>query len=206
MFLRIIASVFLIVAGTTALAEESPVQRLKAFLASATSMTADFTQMSFDEKGTSVRKSKGVFSLQRPGKFRWDYQEPFRQEIVSDSEKVWFYDEDLEQVTIKRIDQAIGATPAVLLSGEKSLEENFIMQQQGTEEGLSWVRLIPKSQESGFKYILIGMNDKTLGGMELNDNFGQLTRIYFSNLKTNVALDAAVFEFKAPPGVDVFGE
>lgn len=189
-----------------AFAAETPVERLKKFIASADSLRADFTQVTLSESGTRSKESKGVFSLQRPGKFRWDYTEPFRQEIVSDAKKVWFYDEDLEQVTVKPVDQALGSMPALLLSGEIGLEQNFTLQQQGVDGELYWIRLIPKSEESGFKYILIGMDGDRLGGMELNDNFGQLTRIYFSNLKLNTALDASLFEFKAPEGADVFGE
>ncbi|MBS1214133.1 MAG: outer rane lipoprotein carrier protein LolA, partial [Proteobacteria bacterium] len=94
-----------------ALGEEAPLQRLHAFLAKASSLSADFSQVQVDEKGVPGRKSNGVFYLQRPGKFRWDYQQPYRQEIVSNGGKVWFYDVDLEQVTAKRLNDAIGSTP-----------------------------------------------------------------------------------------------
>lgn len=196
----------LLTAFVQACADEAPVQRLRAFLAKAGSLQADFNQVLVDENGIPGQKSSGVFYLQRPGKFRWDYQKPYHQEIVSSGGKVWFYDVDLEQVTAKRLNQAIGSTPALLLSGEVALERNFTIESQGTDEGLYWVKLLPKEEDSGFKYVLIGLDGESLAGMELHDNFGQLTRIYFSNVKTGMRLDRSLFEFKPPAGVDVFEE
>lgn len=187
-------------------AEEAPVQRLRNFLAKANTLQAEFSQVVIDEFGSPRQRSSGVFYLQRPGKFRWDYKKPYSQEIVSNGGKVWFYDVDLEQVTAKRLDDAIGSTPALLLSGEVALEANFKIEDQGTEEGLFWIKLVPKSEDSGFKYVLIGLDGDALAGMELSDNFGQLTRIYFTGVKTGLRLDRNLFEFRPPPGVDVFEE
>ena len=204
---KVTLGVFLCVLFTKQLsADPLPVSELKRFLAKTKTMKADFKQVSFDEFGNPMQTSHGVFYLQRPGKFRWDYQNPFKQQIVSNSEMVWFYDEDLEQVTQKSMDQSLGSTPALLLSGDISLEDNFTMEKQGVDEDLQWVKLIPKNSQSGFNYILIGMANDSLGGMELSDNFGQLTRIYFSKVNTNIKIDAAMFEFKAPEGVDVFAD
>jgi outer membrane lipoprotein carrier protein len=187
-------------------AEDKPVKQLKAFLAASKSLTADFKQVLIDEAGNPVQTSYGVFYLQRPGKFRWDYRKPFQQQIVSNSGKVWFYDTDLEQVTIKKLDESLGSTPALLLSGDVSLEDNYTMEQQGVDGDMQWVKLLPKNTESSFKYILIGLNKGSLGGMELSDNFGQLTRIYFSNVVLNPPIKQTVFQFQAPKGVDVFSE
>lgn len=189
-----------------ATAEEAPVQRLRAFLARTNTLQAEFSQVVIDEAGNPGQRSSGAFYLQRPGKFRWDYKKPYHQEIVSNGGKVWFYDVDLEQVTAKRLDTAIGSTPALLLSGEVSLETNFKIEKQGMDEGLFWIKLVPKSEDSGFKYVLIGLDGDTLAGMELSDNFGQLTRIYFTGVKTGLKLDRNLFEFRPPPGVDVFEE
>ena len=204
-FLRLILMAFVFL-NSSAQAETAPVNQLKAFLATTKSLTADFKQVLIDEAGNPVQSSYGVFYLQRPGKFRWDYNKPFQQQIVSSAGKVWFYDADLEQVTIKKMDESIGSTPALLLSGDVSLDENFTMMQQGEDEGLQWVKLLPKNEESGFKYVLIGLNNGSLGGMELSDNFGQLTRIYFSNVRLNSAINPALFQFTAPKGADVFTE
>jgi outer membrane lipoprotein carrier protein len=189
-----------------AFAEDVPVKQLKAFLASAKTITANFKQTLINEAGDPFQSSSGIFYLQRPGKFRWDYTKPFQQQIISTSGKVWFYDTDLEQVTIKKLDESVGSTPALLLSGDVPLEDNYTIEQQGSEGNMHWVKLVPKSQDSTFKYVLIGLEKGVLSGMQLNDNFGQLTRIYFSNLKVNQDVNADLFEFKAPNGVDVFSE
>lgn len=194
----------LLMAVSTAHAEQTPIKQLKSFLASTASLTADFKQVTLNENGQPDQSSEGEFFLSRPGKFRWSYKTPFIQEIVSSSGKVWFYDADLAQVTVKKLDDSLGSTPALLLSGEIELEENFTLEQQGVDHDLLWIKLSPKNEESGFKYILIGLSDGLLGGMELSDNFGQLTRIYFSKVKINPVLEYSIFEFKAPEGVDVF--
>ncbi len=193
-----------LIASITANAAPKPIEQLKSFLASTTTLTADFKQVVLNEQGYPEQTSEGEFYLSRPGKFRWSYKKPYIQEIVSSNGKVWFYDADLEQVTIKKIDDSLGSTPALLLSGEIELEENFILQQQGIDEGLQWVKLSPKNEDSSFKYILLGLDNGILGGMELSDNFGQLTRIYFTKVKVNPVLETSIFEFKAPEGVDVF--
>ena len=187
-------------------AEDLTVTRLHTFLSRASSLQADFRQEVITEKGESGKQSSGVFMLQRPGKFRWDYTKPYQQEIVSNGGKVWFYDVDLAQVTARKLDNAIGSTPALLLTGEVALEKNFTIQSQDKDEGLYWIKLIPKEEDSGFNYVLIGLDGDNLAGMELSDNFGQLTRIYFSNLKLGVKLDAAKFDFKPPAGVDVLDD
>jgi len=196
----------LLLFNTVVYADDKPVRQLKAFLKNTKSLTADFKQVLINEAGNPIQTSYGVFYLQKPGKFRWNYLKPFQQEIVSTSGKVWFYDTDLEQVTAKKLDESVGSTPALLLSGDISLEDNFTMEQQGIDGELMWVKLLPKNQESSFKYVLIGLNNDSLGGMELSDNFGQLTRIYFSNVILNPPLKPTLFEFKAPKGVDVFSD
>lgn len=187
----------------TVIAADKPVEELQAFLAANRTLQSEFKQVSFDELGRPNKTSSGMFYLQKPGKFRWEYQQPFTQQIVSNGGKVWFYDADLEQVTVKRVDQSLGSTPALLLSGEVSLEKNFTITQQGIDGDMVWIRLEPKDKDTTFNYILIGMDKGRLGGMELSDNFGQLTRIYFSNVKTNTSLAADLFVLNLPKGVDV---
>jgi outer membrane lipoprotein carrier protein len=206
MFRKIFACLLMLAAMAPVQAEDTPVQRLRNFLARSHTLQAEFAQVLVDEKGNPDKRSSGVFYLARPGKFRWDYKKPYSQEIVSNGGKVWFYDVDLEQVTAKRLNEAIGSTPALLLSGEVALETNFIIEKQSVDEGLYWIKLLPKSEDSGFKYVLLGLDGDMLAGMELSDNFGQLTRIYFSKVKTGVKLDPSLFEFKPPAGVDVFEE
>lgn len=207
MFKKIVSSLsftLILIFFNVAIAEQVPIEQLKSFLATTSSLTADFKQVTLDENEQPTQISYGEFFLSRPGKFRWSYKKPFIQEIVSSKNKVWFYDADLEQVTIKKLDESLGATPALLLSGDIDLEENYMLKQQGVDEDLQWIKLSPKNEESSFNYILIGLSGGVLGGMELSDNFGQLTRIYFSNIKRNPPLDNTIFEFTAPEGVDVF--
>lgn len=205
-FLRPALIAALLVFNQTAYPEDKPVQQLKAFLSATRSLTADFKQVLINEAGNPAQTSYGVFYLQRPGKFRWDYLKPFQQQIVSTSGKVWFYDTDLEQVTIKKLDESVGSTPALLLSGDVSLEENYTMEEQGTDGDMQWVKLVPKNQNSSFKYLLIGLEKGSLSGMELSDNFGQLTRIYFSSIKLNQPITPSIFEFQVPKNADVFSE
>ena len=187
-------------------AGEQALQPLRAFLASTHALSADFRQVAIDESGAAGQISYGVFYLHRPGQFRWNYLKPFSQEIVANAGKVWFYDADLEQVTIKKLDRSLGSAPALLLSGDIDLEDNFTVQRQGERDGLSWVKLLPKNEDSSFKYIVIGLDHGVLANMELNDNFGNLTRIYFVNVKINPPLAEDLFRFTPPPGVDVFEE
>jgi outer membrane lipoprotein carrier protein len=189
----------------SAVAEETPLAQLKTFLRNSTTLSADFQQVSLDKAGNPAKSSTGKFYLHRPGKFRWNYEQPFIQQIVSNNGKVWFYDEDLEQVTIKKLDDSLGSTPALLLTGQVNLDEKFTLQEQGKEGDMNWIKLTPKDEESGFKYVLIGLHAGQLAGMELSDNFGQLTRIYFNHLQINPALNDALFNFSPPQGVDVFG-
>jgi outer membrane lipoprotein carrier protein len=206
MWKRLIPVLLALLTAWPVWAADTPVQRLRNFLARANTLQANFTQVQVDEKGNPGKRSSGVFFLQRPGKFRWNYENPYNQEIVSSGNKVWFYDKDLEQVTAKKLNEAIGSTPALLLSGEVALEKNFNIEKQTIDEGLYWLKLVPKSEDSGFKYVLLGLEGDILAGMELSDNFGQLTRIYFSQVKTGIKPDPKIFEFQPPAGVDVFEE
>lgn len=203
---KFITICLLVLLNGAVMAKDEPVMQLQVFLKVAKSLSADFKQVSINEAGNPTQTSTGVFYLQRPGKFRWDYQKPFQQQIVSNSGKVWFYDTDLEQVTVKKVDESLGSTPALLLSGQVSLEDNYIIENQGKDGDMQWVKLLPKSKDSSFKYVLIGLSKGTLAGMELNDNFGQLTRIYFTHVIVNAPLKQTLFEFKPPKGADVFSD
>jgi len=185
-------------------AELSATQKLEGFIAKAKNIQANFTQTSLDEAGRAMQTSHGIFYLQQPGKFRWNYEKPYAQQIVSKQGKVWFYDADLEQVIIKKIDQSIGDTPALLLSGSVNLSEKYTISSQGLKQGLLWIKLVPKSTQSSFKHILVGLKNDVLYGMELSDNFGQLTQIIFSDVKMPDSLEPGLFDFVAPEGTDVF--
>lgn len=149
-FIVVVVSVFVIFSQSTR-AGEVPVKQLKTFLSATRSLSADFKQVLINEAGHPIQTSYGVFYLQRPGKFRWNYEKPFLQEIVATTGKVWFYDTDLQQVTIKKLDESVGSTPALLLSGEISLDDNFTMQEQGVNGDIQWVKLLPKKRRKQFQ-------------------------------------------------------
>ena len=185
-------------------AVSAPVDELDAFLARVRTLAADFEQTVIDEQGGVSQRSAGRFYLARPGRFCWEYRQPYRQWVIADGDKVWFYDPDLEQVTVRPLDEALGSAPALLLSGRIRLDERFRVAGQGREGAVAWVELRPRSEDDLFRRLRVEMEGGVLRAMELADNFGQLTRIRFRHLEVNLDLDAGLFRFTPPPGVDVF--
>lgn len=179
---------------------------LESFLKRASSFQAEFHQVLLNESGNSLEESKGVFSLQRPGKFRWDYQEPFSQTIVADGSRIWFYDPDLEQVTVKKQSLALGSTPALLLSGERLPKEDFKINDLPPRDNLVWVELLPLDKDASFDRLLLGFGNGNLSQMELHDSFGQTTRLSFSKIKVDLSFDPSLFIFTPPEGADVVGD
>lgn len=181
-------------------------ERLQAFFKEVKSLQGDFTQTTFDQHDQIRERAQGTFAIQRPGKFHWDYKSPYRQLIVANNKKVWLYDSELEQVTVKKLDAAAGNAPAQLLSSGDSLESSFTIAEIGAIDDLEWVELTPREKNASFEQIRLGFDRHDLRTMELIDNFGHTTRLEFSNLQRNPRLAASLFEFTPPPGVDVVGE
>lgn len=188
------------------LAHAGAIDKLRQFLDGTKTLRADFTQMVVAKNGKKPLISSGVMMFSRPGKFRWEVVKPYEQLLVGDGEKVWIYDPDLLQVTVKKVDAAIGSTPAALLVGGDALEKNFTLVEAGTREGLDWVEAIPKSPDSGFEKLQLGFEGSELKGMQLQDNFGQTTSLAFSRIEHNPSIAATQFRFTPPIGVDVIGE
>ena len=159
----------------------------------------------FDRTERRVSLSKGEFSLQRPGKFRWIYAAPTEQLIVGDGVRVWIYDRDLAQVTVRRMAQALGSSPAALLAGGEEVTRAFTFSEAGSRDGLDWLDARPQGSEAGFEQIRLGFDAAGIRAMELVDHFGQRTVLRFSDLRRNLPLEAALFRFQPPPGVDVLG-
>ncbi len=187
-------------------AEAAAVDKLHRFLDTMKTLRADFAQIVVAKNGKKSQQSSGVMMISRPGKFRWQIEKPYSQLLVGDGEKVWIYDQDLRQVTVKKVDAAIGSTPAALLVGGKTLEKNFTLREIGVRDGLEWLEAIPKTADSGFEKIQIGFSGNDVKAMELFDNFGQMTSLYFNNIDRNPPLAASLFSFKPPAGVDVLGD
>lgn len=181
-------------------------ERLERFTSDLESFTAGFVQTLYDENQEPVEESHGRAWLQRPGLFRWEYEKPYEQTIVADGEQLWIHDEDLEQVTIRKVERALGTAPIMLLSESEPLSEQFEITDRGEREGLYWVELRPKVEDTDFRRIFLGLDDESLKVMELRDRFDQATQIRFHHVRMNPEIADDRFEFTPPEGVDVIGE
>ena len=184
----------------------SSLERFEQFLGATRSARGEFEQQVTDASGRQVQRSRGTLAFQRPGKFRWSYVKPYAQLIVGDGTRVWIYDEDLRQVSVKRIGQALTSTPAALLAGDNQAMRAFQLEDRGEKDGLEWLEAVPRDKEGGFERVRLGFSAGGLEAMELHDSFGQVTLLRFSALARNPALDPALFRFTPPPGVDVVGQ
>ncbi len=174
-----------------------------AFNAATKTATSRFEQQVFDRAGKVVDRASGTFAFARPGKFRWTYEKPHKQVLVGDGAKLYIHDPDLNQVTVKRIDNAISSTPAALLAGKDDITALFTLRDAGAVDGLNWVEATPKAPDTGFERVRLGLNGKTLAAMELHDQLGGRTLLRFLDLKANAAVPADTFKFTPPQGADV---
>ncbi len=188
-------------------AKATATDSLNAFVKDARTVQAEFSQTLLDKSAQVIQESTGTMLFERPGKFRWIYKTPYEQLIVGDGDKVWFYDEDLNQVTVRQLDIAIGSSPAALLAGNSAIEENFDITELGVQNQIKWLEAIPKTSESSFEFIQLGFSqDGTLQLMVLRDNFGQTTLLTFTELKQNIDLPADTFTFVPPDDADVISD
>lgn len=184
-------------------AQADGIDALTRFYQKVDSLSAQFVQKQYAADGSLLRRSSGVFLLSRPGRFRWAYQKPYQQVMVSNGQVFKFYDVGLAQVTIRPVTKTLRATPALLLTGGVGLRDAFDVRSGGQHDGLSWLRLTPRSQHSDFREIRLGLRDGLPVVMELDDRLGQTTHIRFSNIKVNPDLDMSRFDIKVPDGVTV---
>ena len=183
------------------------IDKLKEFIAATHSAQANFTQVVLDQNGERIQSASGVMQFQHPGKFRWTYEKPYEQLIVGDGVKFWLHDVELNQVTVKRLDAALGSSPAALLSGSNEIERGFTLKESGSQDGLDWLQAFPKAQDSSFEKILMAFNAQAeLVIMEMNDSFGHKTVLRFSGLQRNPQLSPQLFKFVPPQGADVLGD
>lgn len=179
---------------------------VKAFYQQTKSVRADFHQVVTDRQGRKIQEVDGQMQLKRPNKFKWDYNKPYQQQIVSDGQQVWLYDVDLAQVTVNTLRQTVGSSPAALLAGDANIDKSFRLSNASRKDDLEWVSASPRDKESGFDKILMGFKDNKIQALSLIDSFGHTTNITFSNVELNPMLDEKNFLFKPPAGVDVVGE
>ena len=183
-------------------AHADAIDTLREFVRDAKTGKALFDQTVTSPDGAKKKTSGGSFEFSRPNRFRFLYTKPFEQAIVADGQKVWIYDADLNQVSSRRMSQAIGATPAALLAGG-SLDKDFDLKALPDRDGLSWVQALPKVKEGTFESIQIGFKDKTLAAVNIVDNFGQRSALRFSEMQTNTVVDPEHFRFTVPKGAEV---
>jgi outer membrane lipoprotein carrier protein len=194
----------------------SGTEQLKAFVAQVHSARGDFVQQEVRAPSKAQQAasdavqvmpknttSSGTFVFARPGKFIWSYEKPYQQVLQADGDKLYVYDKDLNQVTVRTLGGALGASPAAILFGSNDLDKNFTLHDAGVKGGIDWLELIPKAKDTQFQSVGIGFKDGNLQAMELHDVFGNVTLLTFSNIQKNPPLPADAFKFTVPKGADV---
>jgi len=176
------------------------------FLKDLESYQADFMQTLSNEQGETLEISTGKVYMQNPGRYRWEYEKPYAQLLITDSKTLWIYDQDLEQVTIKNVAGAIDNTPAAIISGQQNITEHYVVINMGVIDGFDWIELTPRDIESQYRSIRLGFDKSSLITMILNDNLGQITRIDFLKPVRNKRVGGPLFTFEVPAGVDVIDE
>jgi outer membrane lipoprotein carrier protein len=183
-------------------AHADPVETLRGFVRDVKSGRSQFTQTVTSPDGAKKKTSSGSFEFSRPNRFRFAYAKPFEQTIVGDGEKVWIYDADLNQVSSRKLGQALGATPAALLAGG-TLERDFDLANLPPRDGLEWVEAKPKIQDGAFQAVRVGFKGRELAALEIVDSFGQKSLLRFDAFAANVPIAADAFRFTVPAGADV---
>lgn len=203
--MRGVAGIVVATAALTAGAADG-VRQLRDFVASVRSAEGDFEQVVTAQSGRRPQEAAGTFAYARPGRFHWEYAQPYRQVLVGDGKVLWSWDPDLNQVTVREIGDAIGATPAAILFGSGALDDSFELADGGEEDSLAWAEARPKFAESGFESLRIGFSRGQLERMQMRDHFGQTTVIRFTRLRANPPLAEDRFRFEPPAGADIIGD
>ena len=190
-------------AATLAPANAGGLDQLRAFLTDTRSARGEFTQKALRADGSVAESSSGEFAFARPGRFRWDVRRPFEQLLVADGERLHFFDKDLNQVTVRRLADALNATPAAILFGDTDLERDFALRELAPRNGLDWIEALPRSKDAGIERIALGLRDGLPGTMEVGDAFGRTTVFEFRAIARNATVAPELFRFVAPKGVDV---
>ena len=186
-------------------AHAAALDQFKSFVSGTKSARGEFTQTQVLKTKTG-KTSSGTFVFARPGKFIWTYQKPYEQLLQADGETLYLYDKDLNQVTTRKLGGALGSSPAAILFGSNDLEKNFTLSEAGTRDGLEWLNATPKSKDTTFEQIGIGLKDGIPQAMELKDNFGQTVLLKFTSFQRNPALGAQTFRFDVPKGAEVVNQ
>ncbi len=195
-------ALFLLPATSQAAADKDPVA---AYFSGLKTFQANFEQTVVDSNGEQVQHSEGKVWIQKPGRFRWDYRTPYRQLIVADGSRLWTYDEDLQQATVKPVDDALSSTPAMLLSGFRPLSEVMTWKPMGSDDGKRWFSLSPRQSDSVVEKVRLAFDRDQLAIIEVNDSFGNQTQILFTGIVRNREIDPGLFELQLPADTDIIG-
>ncbi|MEI2418143.1 outer membrane lipoprotein chaperone LolA [Orrella sp. JC864] len=187
----------------SALAHAGASDQLKAFVSEVKSATGSFSQYTVGTQGQPRPRQSGQFAFERPGRFKWVVQQPYEQSIVSDGKQLFQFDPDLNQVTVRQVDEAIGTSPAAILFGSGSLEQAFDVSELPDRDGLQWLRAKPRGADAGFAQVDIGLKGNQPVRVELLDAFGQTTRVEITGISPNPSLPQDEFRFVPPAGADV---
>jgi outer membrane lipoprotein carrier protein len=200
------ATLFALGLACAGAASASALDQFKQFVGSTKSARGEFTQRQLkkSENGKAQAPSSGTFVFARPGKFIWTYTKPYEQLLQADGEQLYIWDKDLNQVTVKKLGDALGSSPAAILFGSNELEKNFTLSEAGARDGLEWLNARPKAKDTAFEQISIGLRNGTPEAMEVRDAFGQTSGLAFSKFEKNPNLGAQQFKFTVPKGADVF--
>ena len=193
-----------ILAMSYVMTQAAGIDALQKFNSDVNSISGNFNQSVQSKKHKQI--TSGTFAIQRPGLFRWEYTQPYKQTIVGDGKTVWLYDQDLAQVTKRSQNETLGNTPASILSTKTALNANYNLAEDGENNGITYVRATPKSDNADYQYIRMGFNGEQLISMQLKDSFGNLTDISFSNINLHPNFTPKQFKFTPPKGVDVLSE
>lgn len=204
-FTRLILGIFIMLQG---IAHATPSDDLSNLLNNVKTMRAGFSQTVYNDRGKPAPSSYGRMAMERPGKFRWEVQKPIPQLIIANDTRLWIYDPDLQQVTIRALHRATGDAPALLLSnvGHSLDKEYNVKSITKKPDTWQWFQLIPRAQDSMFASIQMGFNNGQIQEMHLQDHIGHTTQIKFKNIEMNIPLTATLFTYKAPRNVDVIDE
>jgi outer membrane lipoprotein carrier protein len=194
------------IGASAAGATDAGEKRLEDFMERVQTLRAQFRQDILNDKAELLESSSGELLFSRPGRFRWNYRQPYLRTVVADGQRLWLYEADLEQVTVRPLSPGLGETPAALLTGDKSILERFEYVSSWTGDNMQWVRLRPRSPDADFESVAIGFDGQRPVQLELHDRMGQQTRLVLSDVRLNGKLPAETFRFEVPKGVDVIGE
>ena len=187
-------------------AHAATLDRLRAFVRETQTARTQFTQTVVDKNGRAMQSANGTFELSRPGKFRWSVEKPYKQLLVGDGQRVWIYDEDLNQVIVRKVGEALGGTPAALLSGNQDVERSFEWKDLPASDGFEGRGATPLSKDAAFTEIRIGFDAKGLAALDVVDAFGQKSIVRFTNVERNPKFAPDTFRFTPPKGADVIGD